>query len=103
MMERELASVLRRLVVQLAGRGEYEQAVSQARRWLEIEPLNESAHCELIRLYAWSGDRDMRPTSRALCRKRSRNRRRRPSLVSIFIGSDCGRRPGARTPTGRWA
>src|SRR5206468_2042373 len=32
-------------------------AVPHARRWLEVDPLHEPAHRELIRLYAWSGDR----------------------------------------------
>ena len=41
----------------LAARGEYERALPHARRWLEVDPLHEPAHRELIRLYAWSGDR----------------------------------------------
>jgi DNA-binding SARP family transcriptional activator/predicted ATPase len=56
-LARELGSALRRLVELLAARGEYERAVPQARRWLEVDPLHEPAHRELIRLYAWSGDR----------------------------------------------
>jgi DNA-binding SARP family transcriptional activator/predicted ATPase len=56
-LERELGSVLRRLVELLAARGEYDRAVPHARRWLDVDPLHEPAHRELIRLYAWSGDR----------------------------------------------
>src|SRR5215211_1674069 len=56
-LERELASALRRLVAQLAARGDFEQALPRAQRWLELDPLHEPAHRELIRLYAWSGDR----------------------------------------------
>ena len=56
-LERELATALRRLVERLAARGGYEQAIPHARRWLELDPLHEPAHRELIRLYAWSGDR----------------------------------------------
>jgi DNA-binding SARP family transcriptional activator len=56
-LERELATALRRLVARLAARGDYEQAIPHARRWLELDPLHEPAHRELIRLYAWSGDR----------------------------------------------
>ncbi|HEX4719666.1 MAG TPA: AAA family ATPase [Thermoleophilaceae bacterium] len=56
-LERELASVLRRLVEQLAAEGDFEQAIPHARRWLELDRLHEPAHRELIRLYAWSGDR----------------------------------------------
>ena len=54
---RELGSALRRLVELLAARGEYERALPHARRWLEVDPLHEPAHRELIRLYAWIGDR----------------------------------------------
>ena len=56
-LNRELGSALRRLVELLAAGGEYERAVPHARRWLEVDPLHEPAHRELIRLYAWSGDR----------------------------------------------
>jgi len=56
-LERQLTSVLRRLVDLLVARGEYEQALPEARRWLEVDPLHEPAHRELIRLYAWTGDR----------------------------------------------
>jgi DNA-binding SARP family transcriptional activator len=56
-LERELASVLRSLAMGFAARGDYEQAIPHVRRWLELDPLHEPAHRELIRLYAWSGDR----------------------------------------------
>ena len=56
-LERELASALRRLVEQLAARGDFERAIPHARRWLALDPLHEPAHRELIRLHAWSGDR----------------------------------------------
>jgi len=56
-LERELASALRRLVALLVARGELDPAVPRARRWLELDPLHEPAHRELIRLYAWSGER----------------------------------------------
>jgi DNA-binding SARP family transcriptional activator/NTP pyrophosphatase (non-canonical NTP hydrolase) len=56
-LERELGSALRRLVELLTARGEFERAIPHARRWLEIDPLHEPAHRELIKLYAWSGDR----------------------------------------------
>lgn len=56
-LERELASALRRLMERLVARGEYAQAIPHARRWLELDPLNESAHRQLIRIFAWSGDR----------------------------------------------
>ena len=56
-LERELATTLRRLVERLVAGGEYARAIPHARRWLELDPLNESAHRQLIRMYAWSGDR----------------------------------------------
>ena len=56
-LERELASALRRLVELLVGRGDFEHALPRAQRWLALDPLHEPAHRELIRLYAWSGDR----------------------------------------------
>jgi DNA-binding SARP family transcriptional activator/predicted ATPase len=56
-LRRELAAALRRLVEHLVARGDIEQAVPRARQWLALDPLHEPAHRELIRLYAWSGDR----------------------------------------------
>ena len=56
-LRRELGSALRRLVEALIADGEYEAAISHARRWLEVDPVHEPAHRELIRLYAWTGDR----------------------------------------------
>src|SRR5215216_856285 len=56
-LEREFASALRRLVELLVSRGDFEHALPRAQRWLELDPLHEPAHRELIRLYAWSGDR----------------------------------------------
>jgi DNA-binding SARP family transcriptional activator len=56
-LERELASALKRLVERLVARGDYAQAIPHARRRLELDPLHEAAHRQLIRIYAWSGDR----------------------------------------------
>ena len=56
-LERELGSALRRLVDALIARGDVERAVPRAQRWLELDRLHEPAHCQLIRLYAWGGDR----------------------------------------------
>ena len=69
-LKRELASALRRLVQVLAAGGEYERAVPHARRWLEVDPLHEPAHRELIRLYAWSGDRAAALSSTAIAFER---------------------------------
>ena len=56
-LRRELSSALRRLVEKLGARGDYEAAVPHAERWLDLDPVHEPAHRELIRLYAWTGDR----------------------------------------------
>ena len=56
-LRRELDSALGRLVADLGQQGDYVPAIAHAERWVEIEPLHEPAHRELIRLHAWSGDR----------------------------------------------
>ena len=48
----ELAGALERLVRWYSSRGEYEPAIAHARRWLELDPLQESAHRHLMGLYA---------------------------------------------------
>ena len=35
----------------------YEPAITFARQWLALDRLNETAHGQLMRLYAWSGQR----------------------------------------------
>jgi DNA-binding SARP family transcriptional activator len=57
LLRRELASALGRLVVLLREQGDHARAIAHARRWLELDPLHEPAHRELIRLYALNGDR----------------------------------------------
>jgi DNA-binding SARP family transcriptional activator len=54
-LRRELATALQELVSHHAQLGEYEMAISYGRRWLSLDPLHESAHRELMKLYAWSG------------------------------------------------
>ena len=56
-LDRELASALRRLVEHLVAAGDLERALPLARRWLELDPLHEPAHRELMRLHSWCGDR----------------------------------------------
>ena len=56
-LDRELASALRRLVEHLIATGDLDRAVPLARRWLELDPLHEPAHRELMRLLSWCGDR----------------------------------------------
>jgi len=56
-LDRELASVLRRRIGHLVTELRFEEALPLARRWLELDPLHEPAQRELIQLHAWSGDR----------------------------------------------
>ena len=53
----ELAGVLERLVRWHNSQGEYEPAISYARRWLGLDPLQETAHQRLMGLYAQSDQR----------------------------------------------
>ncbi len=56
-LQRDLVDVLGRLVCCQSIRGEYERAVDFNRRWLALDPLDEPAHRQLMRLYAWTGQR----------------------------------------------
>ena len=61
-LRRELAGALERLVHWHSAQREFDPAVAYAKRWLALDPLGEQVHCELMRVYAWSGQR-----SAALC------------------------------------
>jgi DNA-binding SARP family transcriptional activator/predicted DCC family thiol-disulfide oxidoreductase YuxK len=61
-LRRELAGVLERLIRWHSAQREFDPAVAYAKRWLALDPLDEQVHNELMRLYAWSGQR-----SAALC------------------------------------
>ena len=50
-----LADALQRLINWHVSRGEYEQGIFYARRWLSLDRLHEPAHRSLMQLYAWSG------------------------------------------------
>ncbi len=56
-LRRELAGALRRLVDAHVVQGRWDAAVAAAERWLALDPLHEPAHRQLMRLYAWSGQR----------------------------------------------
>jgi len=56
-LRRELAGALERLSHGHGARGEWEPAVSYARRWVALDPLHEPAHLWLMELYAWAGQR----------------------------------------------
>ncbi len=49
------ASALQRLVKIHSAAGRYEQAVELARRWLSLDPLEETVHRELMRLHSLAG------------------------------------------------
>ncbi len=53
----ELSRTLARLVVAAVERGAWDQALEHARRRVQVEPLSEPAHADLIRATALSGDR----------------------------------------------
>jgi DNA-binding SARP family transcriptional activator len=56
-LRRELAGALERLVHWHSGQRDFDPALAYARRWLALDPLDEQVHRELMRLYAWSGQR----------------------------------------------
>ncbi len=56
-LRRELDSALERLVRWHSAQREFEPAVGYARHRLALDPLDEGAHCQLMRLYVWSGRR----------------------------------------------
>lgn len=56
-LRREFGAALETWAEQLAGQGEVETAVTYAQQWLNLDPLNEAAHRQLMRLYAQSGRR----------------------------------------------
>ena len=56
-LRRELAGALERLARGRGALGEWEAAISHARRWLSLDVLHEPAHRMLMMLYAWSDER----------------------------------------------
>jgi DNA-binding SARP family transcriptional activator len=56
-VRRDLAGALQRLVRWHTTQRDFEPAIGYARRRLALDPLDEQAHRELMRLYAWSGQR----------------------------------------------
>jgi DNA-binding SARP family transcriptional activator len=68
-ISRRMLSALHRLAVDHEQRGEYEQARRYARRQLELEPWQEEAHQQLMRLLALSGQRSAALAQYETCRR----------------------------------
>jgi DNA-binding SARP family transcriptional activator/tetratricopeptide (TPR) repeat protein len=68
-LRRELIGALDQLVHWHVGQREFEPAVGYARRRLALDPLDEQAHCRLMQLYAWSGQRSAALTQYEHCAK----------------------------------
>lgn len=56
-LQRKLTGALQKLMRLHAALGEFEPAIEYARRWLALDPLDESAHRSLMELYARTGQR----------------------------------------------
>jgi predicted ATPase/DNA-binding SARP family transcriptional activator len=56
-LRRDLSGALERLVECHIVLGAFEPAIGYARRHLALDPLHEPAHRQLMRLYAWAGQR----------------------------------------------
>jgi DNA-binding SARP family transcriptional activator len=56
-LRRELTETLECLVEGYSAQSNFERAIVYAHRWMTLDPFSESAHYHLIRLYAWSGQR----------------------------------------------
>ena len=54
-LRREFTSALERLVQCYISSGNFEAAIIHAQQWLALDRLNESAHRQLMQLYAWNG------------------------------------------------
>lgn len=52
-----VVSVLARLADVETAAGRLDEAIVVARRWVELDPLSEAAHRELMRLHTWTGER----------------------------------------------
>jgi predicted ATPase len=56
-LRREYAQGLERLVDCHCLQRDFDSAIQVAKRWLALDSLNEAAHCQLMQLYDWSGQR----------------------------------------------
>ena len=56
-LRRELGHTLAQLSHHYQTEGQYEAALAHTHRWLQLDPLHEEAHRQLMQLYAWLGQR----------------------------------------------
>ena len=109
-LRRELAGALERLARGFADRKELERAIGYTRRWLALDPFHEPAHCYLMALYAWSGQRQAALRQYAECARILARywvwRRRKPRPACTRRSKpiplprcryNCTRLPGTRT------
>jgi DNA-binding SARP family transcriptional activator/predicted ATPase len=57
-LRRSLSDALELLVQNASRHQNFDSGIGLARRWLQLDPLREEAHCQLMRLYAWAGQRN---------------------------------------------
>lgn len=55
--QQDIGTVWQKLVYGLTQEGAFESAIEYARKWLALDPLQETPHQQLIQLYAWAGQR----------------------------------------------
>lgn len=55
-LRRDYAAALAQLAGLMSQAGNYDDAIDHARRWLALDPLEETVHRELMRLYALAGE-----------------------------------------------
>lgn len=53
-LRRDMATTLKRLTAYYQTEGDCDSAISLAHQWLNLDPLHEPAHCQLMQLYAQS-------------------------------------------------
>ncbi len=56
-LRREFTGALERLTRCQSAQQHFDAAITSARRWLSLDKLHEPAHCQLMALYAWNGQR----------------------------------------------
>ena len=81
-LRRELTEALECLVEGCSAQSDFERAKGFAQRWLSLDPFSEPAHAHLIRLYAWSGQRQAALRQYQECVKRLEQELGVPPLAS---------------------